>query len=87
MSDTKTTKQKTTKQMIRNIARLLRTLNEELEEYIEAAVQLGDKISRRDILGRQKVMDAVHLEVIRGLPAARLVPYGSVKNSTRKLPG
>jgi hypothetical protein len=79
MSDTKTLK--------KEIEKLLRSLDARLEEYIATAVKLGHEIGRDDLLSKRKVMDAVRLEVIRGLPAAKLELYGSVKRSTRKLPG
>ena len=75
------------KQLKRDIARTLRTLDGLLEAYILGAVKLGHEIGRPDLLGKRKVLDAVHLEVIRGLPSAHLKLLGSVRKSTAKLPG
>jgi len=75
------------KELKRRIAKTLRTLDELIDSYTVEAVKLGREIGREDILSSKKIMEAVKVEVIRGLPSVQLPGYGDVFKSTRELPG
>lgn len=75
------------KALKKDITKTLRALDALFDQYIIDVVKLGHEIGRPDILGKRKVLDAVHLEIIRGLPSAHLKLLGSVRKSTAKLPG
>ena len=70
----------------RRIAKMLRALNDEIAVYIASAYKLGQEVGRDDIFSKRKLLDAVKLEITRGLPAAKLHFEYDVRKSTRQLP-